>query len=416
MTFQKNSLVFCILMLTLFFSGCVTETGARSYPNEGLSLDQICNKSSSNETIWIAINPVSDKYIGDIFRISAKTNLSIGTKVLAQTFPFSYNPVNRTDARGRLGTSEHLTVTEGNNGVNTISFDVDSKEFRSEPYLVLFIKDTDTKNPERVTACTWYNVSAAPTQQITTNPASTPSESAVHQQKKSSAFISIDPGPHYYVGDMVTFMGLTSVQPGESIMIAIRGSFSMCSKGVIRVDSVDYCHGRFNRTIVVRDGTDGRNLWTFSVNTSEHDFTADNYMIEVRSRDGSVENISLFTLHAIPQPNITLVFPENVPGMYALRFSGQVNTGNGANEHLVLIVSSDNGKKVNLTIPVYWNGSGYAWNVTVNKSALFPYNFYVVNLSSQDSPQIHLVRRFQYNNEPAWYPYSSISPPTNDHL
>jgi hypothetical protein len=60
-----------------------------------------------------------------------------------------------------------------------------------------------------------------------------------------------------------------------------------------------------------------------------------------------VENTNLFTVYGLPKPNITLNLPENDPNAYAIRFSGQVNTGNGPSENLLLIVSSDSGKKAN---------------------------------------------------------------------
>jgi hypothetical protein len=123
-----------------------------------------------------------------------------------------------------------------------------------------------------------------------------------------------------------------------------------------------------------------------------------------------VENTSLFVVSGLPKPNLTLNPPENDAGGYALRFSGQANSGNGPEEILLLTVSSDSGKKVSSTVPVYRNGTGYSWNVSLKKADIVPYNFLTVNLSSQTSPDIRIERTFLYNNEPAFYPYNPHSP------
>jgi hypothetical protein len=114
-------------------------------------------------------------------------------------------------------------------------------------------------------------------------------------------------------------------------------------------------------------------------------------------------------VYGLPKPNISLNVPENDSDGYALRFSGQVNTGNGPSENLLLTVSSDSGKKVSSSVPVYRNGTGYFWNFTLKKSAITPYNFLSVNVSSATSPEIRIVRNFLYNNEPAYYPYNPYS-------
>ncbi|HII98029.1 MAG TPA: hypothetical protein HA272_01890 [Methanoregula sp.] len=123
-----------------------------------------------------------------------------------------------------------------------------------------------------------------------------------------------------------------------------------------------------------------------------------------------MDNFSIFTVSGIPKSNITLNLPANDPEENALWFSGQANTGNGPSENLLFIVSSDSGKKARYTVPVYQNGRGYFWNITLKKSAITPYNFLSVNVSSVTSPEIRIERTFLYNNEPAYYPYNPVSP------
>jgi len=123
-----------------------------------------------------------------------------------------------------------------------------------------------------------------------------------------------------------------------------------------------------------------------------------------------VLNGSVFIVNGLPQPNLTLNLPENDPNSNALLLSGQVNTGNGPDERLLLTVSSDSGKVVSSTIPVAHDGNGYSWNFTLKKPEILPYNFYTVNITSKNNPQIGITRTFLYNNEPLYYPYNPYSP------
>lgn len=153
------------------------------------------------------------------------------------------------------------------------------------------------------------------------------------------------------------------------------------------------------------------NTWSWDVNTSQHGFRPDGeYDIYTIGRNGAVINSSLFIVYGIPKSNLTLNFPANDSGGNAIRFSGLANTGNGPDEKLFLTVSSDSGRGTSFVIPVYRNGTGYSWNISVNRSSISPYNFLTVNVSSQTSPAVSIERVFKYNNEPAYYPYDSVSP------
>jgi hypothetical protein len=163
--------------------------------------------------------------------------------------------------------------------------------------------------------------------------------------------------------------------------------------------------------VPVLAGTCGTNTWSWTADTSQHGFRSDGeYIVTTDGRNGAVENTSFFIVSGIPESNITLNIPENDPDKYAIRFSGQVNTGNGPSEKLLLTVSSDAGKKASYPVPVYRNGTGYFWNFTLNKSAITPYNFLSVTVSSATSPEIRIDRTFLYNNEPVYYPYNPYSP------
>jgi hypothetical protein len=217
------------------------------------------------------------------------------------------------------------------------------------------------------------------------------------------SFIRISPVPHHYIGDTITFDGITNLAPGEMITINIKEAWGRCSKcQFIKNDSVNFCCANFYRMVAVGQGDCGANTWSLNVDTSIYDFGPGDYLIETSGRDNRVVNSSDFRVSGIPKPNITFNNPENDPNEYAIRFSGQVNTGNGPDEKLLLMISSDSGKKANYTIPVRLNGTGYYWNFTLKKSVITPYNFYTVNITSQTNPEIEYRNTFMYNNLPGY--------------
>jgi len=484
---------------------------------------------TTNGSGWIVIDPVDDKYAGEYFLLTAKTNLAAGTDVTIQTWPITDNPVNRSDASGGVGAGFHTPVMKGNAGENVITGVIDSRKFRPEPYFIVMFNDS-----AGVSACTWYNVSIAPEENPTISPSRSFNESGtlmdrnssgswiaiepvpdtclgdiiiisgstnlpagenlslairttdfhgcqktiypcyypdtvnavcctggfnravpiipgmrgintwsfavntseydfrpesyvvyaesektygmqifkmLEKQKPSGPWIAVDPVPHHYLGDTITFRGTTNLEPGELINIRISEGVATCAKCRERTDSVNGCCGDFNRMVVISQGVCGNNLWSLYVNTSYYDFHADeDYWIGMSGRNHRVGNSSFFTVSGIPRPNLTLNLPENDTGGFALRFSGRSNTGTGPDEKLLLTVSSDSGRGASFMVPVYWNGTGYSWNFTVNKSAIVPYNFLTVNVTSATSPAVRIERTFMYTNEPAYYPYNPVSP------
>lgn len=226
-------------------------------------------------------------------------------------------------------------------------------------------------------------------------------------------FITIDPVPHQYIGESIRFGGTTNLQPGESLETAVfSGEFIPCPKSIGNcMGNVTPCCGGYSATVPVLPGPCGISTWSWEVNTSEHGFRPDGlYIISAIGRNGAVENFSFFTVSGIPQPNLTLNLPENDPDGYALLLSGQVNTGNGPDEHLLLTISTDSGRRASYRVPVFQNETGYSWNLSLKKSEIVPYNFLTVNMSTATRPAIGIERTFLYNNEPVYYPYDPHSP------
>ena len=83
----------------------------------------------SQEGYWIKIDPIGDKQVGDIFTITSTTNLSAGEEILVQV----YNSRIVRNITGTLGT---VKVIQGTGGINTISFVVNTSEFKPDEYIV----------------------------------------------------------------------------------------------------------------------------------------------------------------------------------------------------------------------------------------------------------------------------------------
>jgi PGF-CTERM protein len=84
----------------------------------------------------IQINPVGDKHVGDKFTITAATNLAVGDQVLVQIYSSSFKPTDKSQSGEFSGATGTVKVTAGSNGMNAVSFDVDSSTFKPDEYIV----------------------------------------------------------------------------------------------------------------------------------------------------------------------------------------------------------------------------------------------------------------------------------------
>lgn len=521
-----------IVLLGLCLVSCCMSppnTQANWYPSDGQSVDQICRNVTIHSPGWIVIDPVGERHAGEVFLLTATTNLVPGTNVTVRTWPITDNLVNRSEASGEVGTSFHTHVMQGNNGGNVINGVIDSRKFRPESYLVVLSNDS-----AGVSACTWYNVSIAPeetpalppsqpatepafaigrnltrpwiafdpvpdtcigdtiTVSGTTNlPAGENITSWIYEARykctkcprmkndsvdgccgdriplavkvrlgkdginswsreintsaydfrsgeytvdagepspgvlNSSGFsipdipdssrpwISVAPVPLLYPGEIIAFHGTTNLPPGETLRIAVYSAeFAPCPKSTVTCSgNVSPCCGGYSAEVSVRAEPCGINSWSWEVSTREHGFRpGGEYAITASGRNGAVENTRIFTLSGIPRPNLTLNIPLNNPDGRSILLSGQVNTGNGPDENLQLNISMDSGRKAGYLVSPVKDGTGYSWSFSLNKSAIMPYNFLTVNVSSRTSPEISVQRTFLHNNEPVFYPYDPVSP------
>ncbi len=88
------------------------------------------------ETPVITINPVGDQAVGNKFTITATTNLAVGDNVLFTVYSSSFQPTDKTQSGEFSGASGTVAVTQGTNGLNALSFDVDASTFKPDEYLV----------------------------------------------------------------------------------------------------------------------------------------------------------------------------------------------------------------------------------------------------------------------------------------
>ncbi|MCK9579808.1 MAG: hypothetical protein M0Q92_05085 [Methanoregula sp.] len=345
--------------------------------------------------LWIAVDPVPDTCLGDPITFHGTTDMPDGDIITTRVFGARYHCTKcqrkNNSVGGCCGDQIPLIVPvkRGNGGINTWSRVVNTSayDFSTGDYQI------DFGEPSRGI----WNSSGF---------------TVMEKQEPSRLWITVDPVPHHYSGDIITFHGTTNLPPGETIRTGVYSAeFIPCPKSSGNCQgNVTPCCGGYSDIVSVLQGTCGIGTWSWTVDTSQHGFRPDGeYIISASGRNGAVENTSLFTVSGIPKPNLTLNLPENDPDGNTLRFYGHANTGNGPEEKLFLVVSSDSGRKVSSTVPVFQNRTGYSWTFSLKKSDIVPYNFLSVKVSSATSPEIRIERTFLYNNEPVFYPYNPYS-------
>jgi hypothetical protein len=140
-------IILILIFVTILVSGCLIGDGERDYAMSHIT-PTVSQSSpitpaitpSTNFPIsiyWIKIDPISDKQVGDKYKITAKTNLSVGKEVHFDTYPISFKPTgpNEFDIYKSVAVGS-VKVNPGNDSINTISFEIDSIEFQPSKYIV----------------------------------------------------------------------------------------------------------------------------------------------------------------------------------------------------------------------------------------------------------------------------------------
>ena len=127
--------IFNIILVFLFI---ILTPGCASIPAKQ-SINEPEQYVNLNGTGWITIDPINDKHIGDQFTITAKTNLSAGEEIRGETVSTLFQGTERAfDWNNWSGASYTVKVKKGIDGVNIISFDIDSVNFKPAIYYMTF--------------------------------------------------------------------------------------------------------------------------------------------------------------------------------------------------------------------------------------------------------------------------------------
>jgi hypothetical protein len=153
-----------IIMVVLLATGCVGQGGEGKSAENGISSvpipssiptpTQIEPPQITQDGYWIKIDPISDKQAGDIFIVTSTTNVSVGEEILVQVYSPKFFPGGQQEFSGTTGNVE---VIPGSNGINTISFVVNTSAFRPNEYVV-----TEDAIGQDATGFTQFNILPAP--------------------------------------------------------------------------------------------------------------------------------------------------------------------------------------------------------------------------------------------------------------
>lgn len=121
----------------------------------------------------IDIDTIGDKSIGSTFTITGTTNLAVGDELSVSVQSASFTATTKTESSGFTGDSGTVTVTEGADGLNKWSFDVDASNYKADQYMVK-VEGIDVPD---ATASAQFNVvegtpttPVTPTESVTTVP------------------------------------------------------------------------------------------------------------------------------------------------------------------------------------------------------------------------------------------------------
>jgi PGF-CTERM protein len=154
------------------------------------------------EEAWINIDPIGDKYVGDVFTITGTTNVAEGNEFLIDVTSASFQPTEKTQTGEFSGASGSVEVTKGET-YNEWAFDVDTATFKPDEYIVnVQWVESD------VTATTTFNVLAgvAPTPEPTVGPTPEPTEPPVETTAPPP-----EPTPTPGFGALIALAGLGAV-------------------------------------------------------------------------------------------------------------------------------------------------------------------------------------------------------------
>jgi len=98
----------------------------------------------SVELPMIHINPIEKKHVGELFTITALTNLAVDSEILIEVYSLSFDPNKKIQVGEFSGATGVIKVARGESGYNKFSFDVDTSTFVPDTYTIKVSKmDSD---------------------------------------------------------------------------------------------------------------------------------------------------------------------------------------------------------------------------------------------------------------------------------
>jgi hypothetical protein len=166
--FQLSTTIWLLVVCMLLASGCTVSKISPPIPSTTQipTTSQIHYTPAQPSIYWIKIDPISDKQKGDIFTITATTNLSIGDNILIEVYPPLPVMQAKSVSNGKFGGARGTTkVISGNNGNNSISFIVNSSEFYPVPdeYIVtegIYQNSTGRYENENIIGYALFNITS----------------------------------------------------------------------------------------------------------------------------------------------------------------------------------------------------------------------------------------------------------------
>ncbi len=124
----------------------LTGPGSLQRPDAGYALIQAIKSQNIDDDFTTVpffvdepvslINPIGNRYIGDMFTITGSTNLAVGDDLLVEIYSSSFGPTHKLQSGEFSGSTGTVTVGPGTNGYNAWSFYVDTSSFKADEYLV----------------------------------------------------------------------------------------------------------------------------------------------------------------------------------------------------------------------------------------------------------------------------------------
>jgi hypothetical protein len=147
-----------------------------------ISPSTVSGTSPSNSAITVSLNnlfiridAIGDRHVGDKFTITSRTNLPADDEILVQVYSSSFKPTQKSQSGEFSGATGTVRVTRSDSGRNRILFDVDLSTFKPDEYIV-----TETSVLQDITGTALFMVldqtvppttTPTPVSPVTTTPA-----------------------------------------------------------------------------------------------------------------------------------------------------------------------------------------------------------------------------------------------------